>query len=1027
MGAIGAAPWGQSGNYQKYMQSAVEYTENFNATDQLYGILYPWLAWLSAQGELAPSWHTEADKRDHWIDYEAFALFGSRGQKAKRSRWFQANQRWREIRGMGGHILLSIMYLGTSSDWWADLSSSPWRLHHHTASEVSRGVRDVNRNAVSDMRAPQPLFSASNSPTGSPKGCTVRTVVTCLSVCCVSRVSARFGTGAAARTNRCTVRHIKIPAKPRQRKIQLQDSHRDMFRWSTVLRLFGADPVVKRYTLVYRRVSCFFHRPTKCIQLFLFRVVHVQVALCSSVLHRQVSTGKYRFSRVAGLLKQRGRASPDNEPGEEPERAVGPSNAEVDRRASKGLHAAAEILCSSSSVALFNTIVELSDPLERTFWSTVQAFETSRGTLDWHIGMSSLQRVWHGEVLQMLLSPEFCVHVGLSSAVASAEPPLSGDLSDEVVMAAYTYTLSLIGTDAIWQEGYYSTPPAMFCGLLSGDADARDCARYRIRDLWQATLDLESRCASDMALTGIMSSLVWRRASWVRDLFISFEECEYVQLPTDTHTEVTCAYMRGGTKIIEDLFGVLKRESNLSLNGRLDALSAYDTVSTCRRLSEDDLVAIESEPSDDVSVSILGPSMFNPARNEFSLDSTDGIWSELFEGKAYAHPSPEGFMEQSMATSALLEMVEHPATTFAMSKLPPVGWLVKHESAGWGDALLVAATTSSGLVGLCVRYHTIGSGQYVQPLSETPTVHVGTCYAHRRWRLLHLSSVEGWCCYHLKPTLSAENGLSALPRDRIRLELNPHPWTLVAAAALTGWQGITVSEMQLFARHLSWKDMGRTEAEVVRSMTRKALDSFPDSGPEVRWLVAQRLGENGPTHRVKTTITPEAEHELTEAIAADELADMLGAVRHRRHSAPRSEAHRVDRDPQFHAGPPLQQQQQRSSTGAASSTSAAPAHQPAALIQPRPRNGSAFTLEDAKDLLPVAKGCGVAIHSGKAWQVKYTGRVTDGPKSKMGTYSGREGLTFNKALKVCLEWAWARHAEAEPSAACPIDWASFPE
>eukprot|EP00971_Amphidinium_carterae_P033303 655826-Amphidinium_carterae.1 len=127
------------------MEAAQEYTSSFDETDPLYTTMYPWLAWLTSSGELVPGWETEASMRNHWIEYETFSMFGSRGEKAKRSRWFQASRRWREMRASSGHILLSIMYLGLSSDWWGDLSSSPWRLREQTLEEVVRRKGQMQR------------------------------------------------------------------------------------------------------------------------------------------------------------------------------------------------------------------------------------------------------------------------------------------------------------------------------------------------------------------------------------------------------------------------------------------------------------------------------------------------------------------------------------------------------------------------------------------------------------------------------------------------------------------------------------------------------------------------------------------------------------------------------------------------------------------------------------------------------------------------------------------------------------------
>eukprot|EP00971_Amphidinium_carterae_P064423 1275929-Amphidinium_carterae.1 len=383
-------------------------------------------------------------------------------------------------------------------------------------------------------------------------------------------------------------------------------------------------------------------------------------------------------------------------------------------------------------------------------------------------------------------------------------------------------------------------------------------------------------------------------------------------------------------------------------------------------------------------------------------------------------------MAQSMTTSCLLALSVSATESYTMSKLAPIGWLLKHQDAEWSDAMLVSATTEHGLVGLCVDYISLHGSWFILPLSVTPSIDEGTCYSHRRWRLLHLSVPEGWYCYHIKPALCPTLGPSPLPPDRVRLELNLHPWTLVAASAMTSWHGVTVAELQACARHMQWKDVGRTEAELVRNMTRYALPELPANGPELRWLVSQRLGDHIASRKVVTALTPEAEQELRDAIPAEELDDMLGASRTRKRSSQRSAQQPSTSEvpgTAIHAAP---QQQSVPTNAASASSSTTPAPEKTRMIDPRPRDGAAFTLEDARDLMPRAPGCGIAIHSGKAWQVKYTGRTSAGPKSRMGTYGGRDSLSFNTALKVCLQWVWDRHIEAHPTETCPINWAAFP-
>eukprot|EP00971_Amphidinium_carterae_P309204 6144372-Amphidinium_carterae.2 len=425
---------------------------------------------------------------------------------------------------------------------------------------------------------------------------------------------------------------------------------------------------------------------------------------------------------------------------------------------------------------------------------------TSKGTLEWHTSMSELNRVWHGEMWNTFGSAAFALQSGLSTTDVTSPPPLKGIVSHQVLDAIYMYALRLVGIDVIWQENYYGAPPAMFCGLLSENGGGRAGAGDRIRRLWMATLALEERGHTDRGVQTFLDTLVWRRASWVRDLFISFEETDFAHLPADTRDEIACGYMRSGTKVIEDF--------------------AYDTTSNSTRIRDDDLSPVPALPTDDVNRAVLVDGLFDPRCNDYSLGDSSETWSELFDATTYAHPGPEAFMEQSLATSALLALADGDTSAFNFSKLAPLGWLLKHQDASWDDSLLVAATSEHGLVGLSVRHYCLGGCWFVTPLSECPS-----------------------------PTMGASNGSPEVRLDRVRLELSLHPWSLLSAAALTCWRGITVTELQQFARQLHWTGVGRTEAEVIRNMTRWALPDFPESGPEIRWLVSQRLGDGSAASR----------------------------------------------------------------------------------------------------------------------------------------------------------------------------------
>ena len=84
----------------------------------------------------------------------------------------------------------------------------------------------------------------------------------------------------------------------------------------------------------------------------------------------------------------------------------------------------------------------------------------------------------------------------------------------------------------------------------------------------------------------------------------------------------------------------------------------------------------------------------------------------------------------------------------------------------------------------------------------------------------------------------------------------------------------------------------------------------------------------------------------------------------------------------------------------------------------RPITGMVFSIGQARSLMPKAKGTSIAIHSGRAWQVKYLATVAGGAKSHTETWG--PDRSHRMCLLLCLEWAWRRHTEAT-SESCPWD------
>ena len=117
-----------------------------------------------------------------------------------------------------------------------------------------------------------------------------------------------------------------------------------------------------------------------------------------------------------------------------------------------------------------------------------------------------------------------------------------------------------------------------------------------------------------------------------------------------------------------------------------------------------------------------------------------------------------------------------------------------------------------------------------------------------------------------------------------------------------------------------------------------------------------------------------------------------------------------------------------STSASASSSTAAPegvAEPPMAPTgrkdqMPRPISGDSYTVEEARAFLPRIKGCAASLRNA-AWEMKFSLRVTPGPKSHTVTWGGLNGITHAQALVMTLQWVWQRATEYDSSVECPFD------
>ena len=113
-------------------------------------------------------------------------------------------------------------------------------------------------------------------------------------------------------------------------------------------------------------------------------------------------------------------------------------------------------------------------------------------------------------------------------------------------------------------------------------------------------------------------------------------------------------------------------------------------------------------------------------------------------------------------------------------------------------------------------------------------------------------------------------------------------------------------------------------------------------------------------------------------------------------------------------------QQAHSTDGGAGAGSSAAAPSAGQQSARRALPANMTTREAVQECLPEAKGCTVSIHTGKAWQVKYSLKK-DPPRSHLATWDASDPDGPQKCAVECIRWAWGAHTELNPDVDCPWD------
>ena len=112
-----------------------------------------------------------------------------------------------------------------------------------------------------------------------------------------------------------------------------------------------------------------------------------------------------------------------------------------------------------------------------------------------------------------------------------------------------------------------------------------------------------------------------------------------------------------------------------------------------------------------------------------------------------------------------------------------------------------------------------------------------------------------------------------------------------------------------------------------------------------------------------------------------------------------------------------------SSGPSASSSSSAAANAPSTSKAVARFDKDAYTLQEARDLIPAVKGCSLCIASSRiAWQVRHLSK-RESPRSRQVTWLGKN-LTSKEALCESLRSAWYEY-EGQGLGSCPFDFSNM--
>ena len=119
-------PWKRHANFQICRQAAMEYFSNFDHEDELFRLIYDWIALDTNAGRPPRGMGSEDHMKQTLQSLSENCIFQTQGHTVKTNRWFAWQKRFKAMESNLSVLLLVLLYMGLHKNRFARISDIPY-------------------------------------------------------------------------------------------------------------------------------------------------------------------------------------------------------------------------------------------------------------------------------------------------------------------------------------------------------------------------------------------------------------------------------------------------------------------------------------------------------------------------------------------------------------------------------------------------------------------------------------------------------------------------------------------------------------------------------------------------------------------------------------------------------------------------------------------------------------------------------------------------------------------------------------